>query len=144
MRIWFNHWFSTAFRLMELLKEGCSSNNMDIDIIGTNKIDLCVYKTYCDEFYIEPTDISDEDYITWCVDFCKEHNIDYLVRGLRNTSDYLYEENIAKINYELNPKLKTIYFRSENEAISSSMIREFLKYGKPVHKYVPKEILRIL
>jgi hypothetical protein len=33
MRIWFNHWFSTAFRLMELLKEGCISNNMNIDII---------------------------------------------------------------------------------------------------------------
>ena len=77
-------------------------------------------------------------------DFCKEHNVDYLVRGLRNTSDYLYEENIAKINYELNPQLKTIYFRATNEAISSSMIREFLKYGKPVHKYVPKELLRIL
>ena len=61
-------------------------------------------------------------------DFCKEHNVDYLVRGLRNTSDYLYEENIAKINYELNPYLKTVYFRATNETISSSMIREFLKY----------------
>ena len=77
-------------------------------------------------------------------DFCKEHNVEYLVRGLRNTSDYLYEENIAKINYELNPKLKTIYFRATDETVSSSMVREFMKYCKQVHKYVPKEILRIL
>ena len=77
-------------------------------------------------------------------DFCKEHNVDYLVRGLRNTSDYLYEENIAKINYELNPQLKTVYFRAVNETVSSSMIREFLKYGKSVDKYVPKEILEII
>ena len=77
-------------------------------------------------------------------DFCKEHNVDYLVRGLRNTSDYLYEENIAKINYELNPYLKNVYFRATNETISSSMIREFLKYGKSVDKYVPEEILDVL
>lgn len=98
MRIWFNHWFSTAFRLMELLKEGCSSNNIDIDIIGTNKIDLCVYKTYCDEFYIEPIDISDKDYITWCVDFCKEHNINVFIprRNREVISKYLSEfDNIG-------------------------------------------------
>lgn len=77
-------------------------------------------------------------------DFCKEHNVDYLVRGLRNTSDYLYEENIAKINYELNPNLKTVYFRATDETISSSMVREFLKYGKSVEKYVPYEILMVL
>ena len=77
-------------------------------------------------------------------DFCKEHSVDYLVRGLRNTSDYLYEENIAKINYELNPQLKTVYFRAVNETVSSSMIREFLKYGKSVDKYVPKEILEVI
>lgn len=77
-------------------------------------------------------------------DFCKEHNVDYLVRGLRNTSDYLYEENIAKINYELNPNLKTIYFRATDETVSSSMVREFIKYDKPINKYVPKEILEVL
>lgn len=77
-------------------------------------------------------------------DFCKEHDVDYLVRGLRNTTDYLYEENIAKINYELNPELKTIYFRAINETVSSSMIREFLKYGKPIDKYVPLEVAEIL
>ncbi len=77
-------------------------------------------------------------------DFCKEHGVDYLVRGLRNTSDYLYEENIAKINYELNPKLKTIYFRAIDETVSSSMVREFMKYDKSVDKYVPPEVLKIL
>lgn len=77
-------------------------------------------------------------------DFCKEHGVSYLVRGLRNTSDYLYEENIAKINYELNPKLKTIYFRAIEETISSSMVREFMKYDKPIDKYVPSQVLSVL
>lgn len=75
-------------------------------------------------------------------DYCKTHDIGYLVRGLRNTSDYLYEENIAKINSTINPDLKTIYFRSNNDVISSSMVRELAKYGKDVCRFVPLEIYK--
>ena len=74
-------------------------------------------------------------------DFCMKNNIEYLVRGLRNTSDYMYEENIAKINAEVNPNLKTVYFRAKNDVISSSMVRELYNYGKDVTAYLPKEIL---
>lgn len=77
-------------------------------------------------------------------DYCKEVNAEYLVRGLRNTSDYMYEENIAKINYEINPDLKTIYFRATQEAISSSMVRELRSYSKDISKYVPIDILNII
>ena len=75
---------------------------------------------------------------------CKELNVQYLVRGLRNTSDYLYEENIAKINGELNPNLRTIYFRSDDEVISSSLVRELMKYNEDISKYVPEPILNML
>lgn len=77
-------------------------------------------------------------------DYCKKKDICYLVRGLRNTSDYLYEENIAKINNEINPNLRTIYFRADNDVISSSMIRELNEYGKDVSKFVPEDIHKIL
>ena len=77
-------------------------------------------------------------------DYCKELDAKYLVRGLRNTSDYMYEENIAKINWEINPELKTIYFRADNEVISSSMVRELLSYGKNIDRYIPTEILKLL
>lgn len=77
-------------------------------------------------------------------DYCNENNIKYLVRGLRNTSDYLYEENIAKINNEINPTLKTVYFRAQNDTISSSMVKEFIKYSKNIATYVPNDILKLL
>ena len=75
-------------------------------------------------------------------DYCKKYDIEYLIRGLRNTSDYLYEENIAKINKEINPNLKTIYFRADNDVISSSMVRELEKHGKDISKFVPEEIYK--
>lgn len=77
-------------------------------------------------------------------DFCKEVGAKHLVRGLRNTSDYMYEENIAKINAEINPELKTVYFRATNDTISSSMVRELMKYEKDVAKYVPDEVYAVL
>ena len=76
-------------------------------------------------------------------DYCLKKDICYLVRGLRNTSDYLYEENIAKINNEINPNLRTIYFRADNDVISSSMIRELNEYGKDISNFVPEEIYKV-
>lgn len=81
---------------------------------------------------------------TLVADYCKTLNAQYLVRGIRNTSDYLYEENIAKINREINPELKTIYFRADNEVISSSMVRELAHYKKDISAYVPVEIFNLM
>ena len=68
----------------------------------------------------------------------------YLIRGLRNPNDYIYEENIAKINKELNSDLNTIYFRTDNEIISSTMVKELFKYGKDISKYVNPYVLEVM
>lgn len=73
-------------------------------------------------------------------DYCKDHNIRYLIRGLRNTSDYLYEEEVAKVNAEIFPDLKTVYFRAQDDVISSTMVRLLHEQGKDVGKYLPKGI----
>lgn len=77
-------------------------------------------------------------------DFCMFAGVEYLIRGIRNTSDYLYEENIAKINHEINPALKTIYYRAQDDVISSSLVREFIAFGKDVEEYVPERVLEII
>ena len=74
LTIWFNHWFSSAYHLITLLKE---NKNFDLHIIGSNKNDFVVYRNVCDEWYVEPGDkISAEDYINFALDFCKEHHVD--------------------------------------------------------------------
>ena len=85
--------------------------------------------------------ISTKDLIA---DIARRNGIKYLIRGLRDTSDYLYEENIARINKEINPELNTIYFRSNSNAISSSMVRELSAYGKDIHKYVGGNVLDVI
>ena len=73
-------------------------------------------------------------------DYAAENNIKYMIRGLRNNIDYNYEENIANINQLIYPELKYVYFRAENAAISSSMVKELYKYGKGVAAFVPAKI----
>ncbi|MDE7105393.1 MAG: ATP-grasp domain-containing protein [Ruminococcus sp.] len=75
MNIWFNHWFSTAYHLINLMRE----TNENICIIGTNSNKDCVYKLVCDEWYNEPQATDINSYVEKCLDFCTEHKIDVFV-----------------------------------------------------------------
>ena len=78
------------------------------------------------------------------VDLAKEKKAKFLVRGLRNGTDYEYEENLAVVNSKI-AGIETIYFRAGKTAhISSSVVMELYSYGKDITKWVPTEILEIL
>jgi len=76
-------------------------------------------------------------------DYCKKYEIEYLVRGLRNTSDFLYEESVAKFNAEINPDLKTVYFRAKDD-VSSTAVRLMHANGVNLEKYCPRAVLDAL
>ena len=78
------------------------------------------------------------------VDFAREYGIGYMVRGLRNSVDYAYEENIAEINKLLAPEIEYVYFRAENVAVSSSMVKELRAHGKDISAYLPKAVFDIM
>lgn len=75
VRVWFNHWFSTSYRLIELMKQ---DKEQQIYVIGSNKQVNSIIQEVCDEWYEEP-DISGEEYIEHCLNFCKEHQVDVFV-----------------------------------------------------------------
>jgi len=76
------------------------------------------------------------------VDFCKKEKANYILRGLRNSQDFNFEKNIAQMNKELNSNIETIFIITPPELshISSSIIRDIIKNGGNVKKFVPKEI----
>ena len=73
LKVWFNHWFSTAYNLVGLMRE-----YGDICVIGSNRNINAVMSGACDEWYPEP-DICGEEYIDFCLGFCREHDIDVFV-----------------------------------------------------------------
>ena len=79
-------------------------------------------------------------------DFAKTVDARYLIRGLRNPNDYVYEQEIAKINKLINPCLRTIYIEADSiyGVVSSSMIKELKKYGKHIGNLVPEQVLKFM
>ena len=67
------------------------------------------------------------------------HGAKYLLRGLRNTTDFEYENSISQVNKSLNQELETVFLITSPEfaSISSSIIREVHKYGGDITKFLP-------
>lgn len=72
------------------------------------------------------------------VDFCREVGAHYLVRGLRNPLDFMQEQELAKVNRQLNPDVETVFLLSspEWEIVSSSLVRELWSHGADYSPYV--------
>lgn len=69
----------------------------------------------------------------------------YIVKGVRNSVDFEYEQNMAKINRALAPDVQTIYLPADAafEVVSSSLVREMLNNGKHVHAFMHPDTLAI-
>ncbi|MDO6437559.1 pantetheine-phosphate adenylyltransferase [Cyclobacterium sp. 1_MG-2023] len=72
----------------------------------------------------------------------KKHDAKYLLRGLRNTTDFEYENTISQMNRYLNESLETVFLITTPKyaAISSTIIREVHKYGGNVNKFLPYKV----
>lgn len=71
--------------------------------------------------------------------YANHHGAEYLLRGLRNTTDFEYENSIAMVNKDLYNGLETVFLITSPKFafISSSIIREVHIYGGDVSKYIP-------
>ena len=78
------------------------------------------------------------------VDEAKKHGADILIRGLRNGTDYQYEENIAEMNEKI-AGIDTCYFRAgELGYLSSSLVMELFNNNSPIDEYVPPQVAKLL
>lgn len=96
---------------------------------------------FADESRIEVT-----AYEGLTINFCKEIGALYMLRGIRTVSDFEYEKAIAQMNHELDPSIESIFIVSNPgySSISSTIVRDILRHGGDISKFVPKEALRFL
>lgn len=74
------------------------------------------------------------------VDFVDSKNANIIVRGFRAISDFEYELQLAQTNYMLNDSVETVFLVSRNEYayISSSMVKQLVKFGGDISNMVPE------
>lgn len=76
------------------------------------------------------------------VDFARKHAAVAIVRGVRSVKDYEYELDIASVNQHIAPEVETmlLYASPKYSYVSSSIIRELVKYGQDISAYVPEDV----
>jgi pantetheine-phosphate adenylyltransferase len=80
------------------------------------------------------------------VDSAAELNARFLIRGIRNVKDYEYERDIAIMNHHLSADLETVFLLADEAYghISSSLLKEVLKFGGDVTAYLPENVCKAL
>lgn len=79
------------------------------------------------------------------VDYCRDHGIKAIVKGLRAVSDFDYELQMAQMNYRL-AGVETLFISTNPlySYISSSLIKEVATYGGDVSGLLPDPVLERL
>ena len=93
--------------------------------------------------------ITDVEVITYSgllVECAKALGVDVIVRGLRATSDFDYEFQLALTNRDLDSDVETVFLMTAGKYsfLSSSIVKEVARYGGDVSKFVPKCVERAL
>ena len=100
-------------------------------------IELMVEKI--EEVYKDTPRVSVVVYNELTSTLAKKYEAQFLVRGLRNTTDFEYENTISQMNRYLNEELDTVFLITSPQyaAISSTVIREVHRYGGDVDEFLP-------
>lgn len=103
-------------------------------------IDFMVEKIN-ETFASHPT-ISVQTFSELTAEFAKKNNARYLLRGLRNTTDFEYENSIAQVNRNLNHDLESVFLITSPlfASINSSIIREVHRYNGDVSSMIPYKL----
>ncbi|ARV10346.1 pantetheine-phosphate adenylyltransferase [Winogradskyella sp. PC-19] len=75
------------------------------------------------------------------IDFCKEINAEFILRGLRNPADFEFEKAIAHTNRKLS-KIETVFLltAANTSYISSSIVRDVIRNNGDYTKLVPESV----
>ena len=82
-----------------------------------------------------------ESYSDLTINFCESQNINFLVRGLRNINDFVFEKDTKDIQ-ETFSSIKTIYFISGKNFsyVSSTLVRDLIKFGGKYDHLLPFDL----
>lgn len=89
--------------------------------------------------------VSVDSFYGLLVDYCRDHNVNAIVKGLRAVSDFDYELQMAQMNYRLT-QVETCFISTNPlySYLSSSLVKEVAKHGGNVSGLVPEVVLKRL
>lgn len=113
--------------------------------INSNKkylFDLDQRLDWLERVFSDEPKVSIDSFENLTAHFCQRIGARYLLRGLRNASDFDYEKTISQLNGIVGDGLETIFLISNPDVshISSTIVREIVKGGGDVSPFVPEAL----
>jgi pantetheine-phosphate adenylyltransferase len=73
------------------------------------------------------------------VDFCKEVNAKYILRGIRTSSDFEYERAIAQVNKKMHPEIESVFLLTlpEHTPVMATIVRDIIFHGGDASMFLP-------
>jgi pantetheine-phosphate adenylyltransferase len=111
--------------------------------IGTNAAKKYMWslekrQEFIEKTFANHTTVKVKTYQGLTADFCKNEGAQYILRGLRNTTDFNYEQTIAQANHKVNGVDSLFIVCSpELSHISSSIVRDIARNGGDIESLVP-------
>lgn len=132
---------------LDILNQALNIFDRIIVAVGINLQKQCLFSCEARVAMIEEI-IKDMPQVTVCsfngltVDFCREHHIYYIFRGLRTTTDFELEQVISQVNRKIAPEITTLFIPSgaRFSFISSTVVRDILINGGDASIFMPSGI----
>ncbi|MCA5003753.1 pantetheine-phosphate adenylyltransferase [Sphingobacterium bovistauri] len=96
------------------------------------------------ELYKDESKVIVDTFTGLTINYCKSVKAQFILRGLRNSNDLVFEDAIAQNNLILAPEIETYFLlaRTGLAHISSTIVRDILSNGGSVDTLVPAEVLK--
>jgi pantetheine-phosphate adenylyltransferase len=127
-----------SLNLFDKVYVGIGLNSTKQSLLSPEKREQMLKKVFANSAKIEVV-----CYEGLTVEFCHKIGAQYMIRGIRSTSDFEYEKAISQMNHAMRPEIESIFILSKPgfSAISSTIVRDILRNGGDISKFVPKEII---
>lgn len=135
----------------EIIRKGLTIFDRIVVGIGINADKKYMFPNETRERWIRQV-FSDTDRVTvksysgLTVEFCKQEGAAFLLRGIRNVADFEFEKAIAHMNGFIAPGIESVFLLTspENAPVSSTIVRDILRNGGDVTRFVPPAIRKDL
>ena len=96
---------------------------------------------FIEEFYKNENRIKVTSYTGLTAKFCLDQNAQFILRGLRNTTDLNYEQPIAQTNFKMTG-VESVFLISSPEVanISSTIVRDVMRNNGDYSQFVPSSV----
>ena len=128
-----------ALPLFDKIVVGIGLNSSKTPMFSAEQRMLWFKEIYKNEPRVEAT-----IYEGLTVNFCRQIDAKFILRGIRFVSDFEYEKSIADANRMMDPNIETIFLTGEPQytSVASTIVRDILKHQGDASPFLPEVVIR--